>query len=75
MANFVITTTSTSAQTLVSGETGYIATDGELVGSVVSPITGSGNVEIAVLGNVTSFGNHEAIDFDGDGFDMVIGAA
>lgn len=75
MTNFVITGTTTTAQTLLTGETGYVATDGELVVSGTDAVTASGNVQMAILGNITTFGDVEAIDFDGDDIDVFIGAA
>ncbi|MGC1496531.1 MAG: calcium-binding protein [Sulfitobacter sp.] len=75
MTNFVITSTTTTAQILLTGETGYVATDGELVVSGTDAVTASGNVQIGILGNITTFGDVEAVDFDGDDIDLFIGAA
>lgn len=71
MTTFTLLGSSTTARTLTSGETGYIAQNGSLATST-DAIVGSGSNDVTIFGTVySSVGN--AIDFNGTFLDVVIG--
>ena len=73
MASFVVNGLDQTAKTLLSTEYGFIAEGAELMVAGADAIDATGEVQLAVLGNITTFGDFEALDFDGNDIDMFIG--
>ena len=72
MASFTITGTTTTPQTLINGETGFVGVSGAIVSSSVA-IVATDFVRLNVLGSVTSF-NGIAVDHTGTQLRFDIGA-
>jgi hypothetical protein len=72
MPSFTIFDSSTTAQTLDDGQTGYVGPNGALVTSA-SAITTTGDCDLTVMGSVTSFFG-SAIKGSADSGDITIGA-
>lgn len=64
MTSFAISGLQTTTQTLVNGETGYVAPDGNLMVTTGDGIVGSGSIDVTVAG-VINVPTHQAIDHDG----------
>lgn len=78
MASFTLTGSSLTARTLNDGEVGFVGRLGQLVVSSGSAVTGSGNNDLIVLGNITSssavnFADN-AYDFNGTATDVFVDA-
>ena len=72
MANFTVFGSDSTAETLLNGEEGFVAQNGQLVVNGADAVTASGAVNLGVLGSIASLTSN-AVDFDGVSFKMSVG--
>ena len=76
MTSFAFNSSSTTAQTLVSGESGFIGQNGALYVNGADAITASDSVSITVLGSLYAYGGaYQAIDANSSYMQLNIGEA
>ncbi|WP_068116639.1 calcium-binding protein [Tropicimonas marinistellae] len=74
MASFTLSSTSTLARTLASGETGFLGVNGALSIASGPAVDGAGSIKLTVLGAIQAF-NGQAVDHDGTTLRLDVGAS